>query len=276
MDVRALDLIVPGVRRVEVRTPTLPPATHTNCVWLGDDDAIVVVDPASPYEEEQAALSRALDGRDVAAILLSHHHIDHVSGAAALASTLRARGQAAPIWATRETAERVSMPVDRFLSDGEVLHIGHRNWEVLVTPGHAPGHVALLDASDGFAFAADLVAGVGTILLHPDEADLDAYLASLDRLRTRGAMRLLPSHGPVLDDAPAFLRAQIAHREARTQQVRALLALGPSTPEALADTIYASLPEPVRMLGAIQLRTHLAALCNRGEAIERDGVWADA
>src|SRR6266849_4150844 len=71
-----------GVLVVPLRTPTLPPATHTNCLLLGDEE-LWVVDPGSPYPEEQATLERTLalldeEGRRAVGILLTHHHHDHV------------------------------------------------------------------------------------------------------------------------------------------------------------------------------------------------------
>src|SRR5262249_17876794 len=63
-----------------LRSPTLPPATHTNCFVVGADD-VIVVDPGSPYPEEQAALDAALAGRRVREIWATHHHFDHVGGA---------------------------------------------------------------------------------------------------------------------------------------------------------------------------------------------------
>ena len=54
----------PWMRRFAVRTPTLPPATHTNVYAVGAADAprrVAVVDPASPWTEEQAALDGWLE-----------------------------------------------------------------------------------------------------------------------------------------------------------------------------------------------------------------------
>jgi hypothetical protein len=42
-----MNAVVPGIRVVKVRTPTLPPATHTNCYVVGDGE-LAVFDPASP------------------------------------------------------------------------------------------------------------------------------------------------------------------------------------------------------------------------------------
>ena len=49
-----------GIVLVPVRTPTLPPATHTNCYLVGGDE-LIVIDPASPYPEEQAILDSVLE-----------------------------------------------------------------------------------------------------------------------------------------------------------------------------------------------------------------------
>ena len=94
---------IPGIWRFAVRTPTLPPATHTN-VYIVGEGQVVVVDPASPYPEERAALAEALSQRreKLAAIFLTHQHVDHVSGAEVLS-----RATGAPIWAHAETASRL-------------------------------------------------------------------------------------------------------------------------------------------------------------------------
>src|SRR5207245_3788558 len=70
----------PGIVLVPLRTPTLPPATHTNCYVVGGDE-VVVIDPASPYEEEQALLDRIVEHRTIREIWLTHLHNDHVGGA---------------------------------------------------------------------------------------------------------------------------------------------------------------------------------------------------
>ena len=80
----------PWIRIFPVRTPTLPPATHTNVYLLEADDGYVVIDPASPYDDEQRALEewlRTLD-KPVVEIVLTHHHVDHMSGAQQLAHRL--------------------------------------------------------------------------------------------------------------------------------------------------------------------------------------------
>src|SRR5258706_12014548 len=74
--------VAPGIRVLALRTPTLPPAAHTNVYLVGPAAGpVVAIDPGSPYPDQQAALDRVLDTLGIAVVLLTHHHGDHVGGA---------------------------------------------------------------------------------------------------------------------------------------------------------------------------------------------------
>jgi endoribonuclease LACTB2 len=270
---------VDGVALVAVRTPTLPPATHTNC-WLVDGpDGITVVDPASPWEDQQRLLfeevARGIDeGRTVRRLFLTHHHHDHVSGAVDLRDRLLAIGYDVPIAAHPVTAALVRgrIAVDEEVGDGEDLG----GFVARHTPGHAPGHLVLHHLAHGWVVAGDLVAGIGTIVIDPDEGDLQDYLDSLEQVRTLSATALLPAHGPVLPHAEAVLSFYVAHRHQRTDQVRAALdRAGRALPIELAPVVYPELPVPMRVVAAAQILTHLKWLERHGIArADASGAWA--
>src|SRR5205823_978719 len=208
----------------------LPPATHTNCLLLSDDE-LWVVDPGSPWPEEQAILRQTLDklaeeGRRAVGVLLTHHHHDHTGGARVLGL---------PIAASRETAAMLDFGVDRIVEDGARFDVGPRGWRALHLPGHTRGHLCLREEGSGAIVAGDLVAGVGTVVIDPPEGDMKDYLASLDRLLATKPGCIYPAHGPVVPGGVAKLEEYREHRLKREELVIGSLkkAAAPATPAEL-------------------------------------------
>jgi glyoxylase-like metal-dependent hydrolase (beta-lactamase superfamily II) len=267
-----------GVRVRPLRTPTLPPAAHTGCYVVGPSEGtgtLIVVDPASPYPDEQAALDASLDaeadaGRPVALIAHTHHHGDHVGGAAYLAARL-----GVPVAAHAETARLLAglVAVDRVVADGEELDAGGVRVRAIFTPGHAPGHLCF-QVGDAL-IAGDMVAGIGTILIDPGEGDMTDYLASLATMASLRPASLLPAHGPVITDAAGKLREYVMHRLMREERVvTALRTATAARSDALVPLAYADTPRPLWPLAERSLISHLVKLRREGRA-ERDddGTW---
>src|SRR5512144_402941 len=142
----SLTPVAPGIRVLALRTPTLPPAAQTNVYLVGPPAGpVAVVDPGSPYPDQQAILDRVLETLPPAVVLLTHHHGDHVGGAAALAERW-----SVPIAAHPATARRLAgrVAVTQSVEDGETVH----GAMAIGTPGHAEGHLC-------FAVGDAIVAG---------------------------------------------------------------------------------------------------------------------
>lgn len=255
------------------RTPTLLPATHTNSYALGGRE-VVLIEPATPYDDEQRAWiawARGLEsqGRELVAILATHHHEDHVGGLDVLAAELDV-----PVWAHDQTASRLAPAtrarVTRRLDDGDVIVLeGPRaeSWRVLHTPGHAPGHVCLFEERTRTAVVGDMVASVGTILIAPGDGDMQLYLAQLERLAELDAKLALPAHGEPIDEPTALFRKYIAHRLAREAKVlEAVRSAGAAGAEAaaLVPDAYADTPMHLWPIAKLSLEMHL-------EKLEREG-----
>ena len=170
--------IRPDIMLIPLKTPTLPPATHTNCYVLGTND-LWIVEPAA-YDIAElnflySYLDRAIgEGATIRGIVLTHHHHDHIGG---VEETMSRYGVGC--WAHKKTADRVSFPIQSFLEEGDKLPFtGERDWEVIFTPGHAPGHICLFSDLDNTLIVGDMVAGFGTILIEPNDGDMIQYLDS--------------------------------------------------------------------------------------------------
>lgn len=262
-------IVHPELRVLALRTPTLPPATHTNCYLLGRS-AVTVVDPASPWPGEQERLLAALREEPVARVFLTHHHGDHVGGAVALAEAL-----GVPIAAHPRTAELLvgQVPVTEFFDEGDVLATDEGDWTFWHTPGHASGHLCLVNPERRAVVAGDMVAGEGTIVLEPPEGNLAQYLASLERLRALDPTVLFPAHGPDLREANAVLDYYVQHRHMRTAQIRAALAsLGEADLPGLVEAVYGdTIPSFIKPVAARQVLCHLLWLADRGEVRRKEG-----
>ncbi len=254
-----------SIRIFPVRTPTLPPATHTN-VYVVNRTAF---DPASPYSDEQARLAAALDALEnpIERIVLTHHHVDHVSGATVLADRLRI-----PIAAHQETAHKLAgrVKVDEILREGDVV----AGLRALHTPGHAPGHLCFLDEKSRAIIAGDMVASIGTIVVEPDDGgDMIEYLASLERLRTLTPSVLLPAHGDPIRDADGLLAFYLKHRMEREARVFAALTATAQTLDQLVPVAYPDVPAAIYPLAERSLLAHLKKLEREGRAHNECDRW---
>ena len=248
------------IERVEVPNGGFMIGQPTNAYIIGEDE-LIVVDPGSAEGAELVA--RALVERGdvpVRAIVLTHAHPDHAQAAVPLKRRLEVplylHPGNLPIMGSSLSWE----DVDAELTDATVIEIDGGRLEAVLTPGHAPGHIALFEPATGTLIAGDLVSGNGTVGIFPPHGSMLEYLDSLARARALPVTRILPGHGPAIEAGAARLDEYIEHRLSRERQVYDVVARGPIDIESIVAELYPDvLPQFRRAAGATVL-AHLQKL----------------
>lgn len=260
-----------------VRTPTKPPATHTNCYLIYTSREILLVDPGSPYEDEQRALAACVDellaeGRIAREIVLTHVHPDHVAGVNALNDHFESHQvRRIPVAAHRLTAESLKhqFPVDRHIEDDEIITLEGEpeiNLRALYTPGHARGHLCFYDERTGALLSGDNVVGFGSVLIDPADGNMSDYLASLARMRALPKLTVLfGGHGPPIANGYGKIDEYIAHRLHREELILDAVRRGASTPKAIVALAYIDVSPKAHAMAERAVLAHL-------DKLEADGL----
>jgi glyoxylase-like metal-dependent hydrolase (beta-lactamase superfamily II) len=127
--------------------------------------------------------------------------------------------------------------------------------------------LCFFDRASGDLYSGDLVRLDGTIVIPASKGgDLRAYLESLRLVRSLAPRRLLPGHGPIIEDPAALVDAYIAHREQREQQILKAILDGARTVPEIVRRVYPALPESLSAAAAESVRAHLVKLREEGRS----------
>ena len=169
--------------------PVTPFQQNCTILWEEPSKRAVVIDPGGEVPRILEAIARL--GVRVERILLTHGHIDHAGGAAALKEALeqaavaqsgaapppRRRPKIAPDHSDRRAGSRdrfllqgleTQAPTfgmtgvrnvlpDRWLVEGDEIRVGEQAFEILHCPGHTPGHVVFVNQAARFAIVGDVL-----------------------------------------------------------------------------------------------------------------------
>lgn len=266
----------PGLVRVTARNPGPFTFMGTNSFVVGAPDgtgAAAVVDPGPDLPEHLEALLDALAGRPVAAILLTHTHLDHVPLALPLAERT-----GAPILGRRVAAAAVGggpvldeaeadLRFDRILEDGDTVAGDGWTLRVMATPGHASNHLCFHLEEEDALICGDHVMAWSTTVVAPPDGDMGAYMRSLERVIAAVPAVLHPAHGAPIPDPLPFLAAYREHRLGRERQVLDRLKLGDRRAAEMVPHLYAGVDRRLWPAASLSVWAHLIDLTARGRAL---------
>jgi glyoxylase-like metal-dependent hydrolase (beta-lactamase superfamily II) len=245
----------------------------TGVYIIGAADSVAVIDPGPDLPEHIEALKRAIGGRKISHILITHTHNDHSPAARPLKEWSGAMtygfGPHAEGTDIEAGGDRLFVP-DVRVKDGDVIAGGDFTITSVHTPGHTSNHMCYALAEEQALFTGDHVMGWSTSVIAPPDGNMGDYLRSLEKLIVRGDKVLYPTHvSPIATPGP-LLRAYLTHRRMREGQIAAVLTQGESSIAAIQARLYAGLKPALVPAALLTVRAHLEHMIEDGK-VARDG-----
>jgi glyoxylase-like metal-dependent hydrolase (beta-lactamase superfamily II) len=268
--------VADGVVRVTANNPSAFTFRGTNSYLIGHD-TLAVLDPGPDDDAHLDALVRAIAGRPVSHIFVSHTHRDHSPLAARLkpltgavtvaegphrsARPLRI-GEVAPLDASSDT----DFAPDLVVADGQAVDGDGWRMRTVLTPGHAANHAAFSLEGTGILFSADHVMAWSTSIVAPPDGAMSDYMASLDKLIERDDRIYLPGHGGPVAEPQKFVVGLKAHRQMRERAILERLAAGDNSIPDIVRAIYRDTDPRLYGAAGLSVLAHLEDLVGRSQA----------
>ena len=253
-----------GITLLPVRSATLPPASRTNAILLGDEDKVkLLIDPSPNSEEEYRRLLNTILDLMPDTIFLTHHHPDHHQFSNLLARELRI-----PIILSLDTKQRIIEKhgqqyfenIDlQTVSENEHVTSWHGSAvRVYEIPGHDSGHLGLAPDSMAWFLVGDLIQGIGTVVIPSPEGDMATYLNTLRKVISLSPEVIIPSHGIPMRTTHR-LEETLKHRLQRESEILKLHQSGKSKKEILMG-LYSETDRRLLPAAMQNIESHLAKL----------------
>ena len=271
--------LAPGVLRVVANNPSPFTFKGTNTYIVGTRE-LAVIDPGPDDPAHCEAIMRAVAGRPVSHIVLTHTHHDHFDGLDRLQDRLEAKvsgyGREAPS-VNRTSAMDGGENADRSFRPELVLRheqtIEGDGWSLtaLHTPGHAPDHLCFVlgqaGRATGVTFSGDHVMAWNTSVVAPPEGRMADYLASLQRLEGRGATLYLPGHGGKLRQPERMVHAYLVHRNWREKAIFRAIEEGHRTIVDIVNLVYPGIDRRLVRAASLSVQAHVEHLIEQNRIL---------
>jgi recombination protein RecT len=218
-----------NLMRLTAPNPGAMTGPGTNSYLVGDPDTgFIAIDPGPADAQHIDRLWRAAGG-NIRMIVCTHSHPDHSPGARPLQSLCHKQPPILGLPSADTARAASAFTPDRAIADGEELHLYGpdgapiHTLKVIHTPGHAANHLCLVMLQDGLLLSGDHVLNGSTTVIDPPDGEMNAYLASLDKLTAACGAHAIdyiaPAHGYVIAQAAQAIAALKAHRLKREAKI---------------------------------------------------------
>lgn len=278
--------IAPNISRLTVNNPSAFTFHGTNTYLIGTDH-LAIIDPGPEDEAHFQAILKAVNGRPVSHIFVSHTHRDHSPLAERLKQELGAKTVAEGVHRPArdyhqgeinmlDAAADTDFVPDIFLKNGETLNGDGWALTGIHTPGHAANHMVFALENTGVLFSADHVMAWATTVVAPPDGSMSDYMASLEVLLARDDRLFLPGHGGAVTNPAAFLRGLRMHRKMRERAILERVMTGDRTIMEIVRAIYRDIDPRLHGAAALSVLAHMEDLVSKGLVQTEDYASLDS
>lgn len=238
--------------------PFTGPGTNT---WILDDGSgsVVLIDPGPLDRLHETSILKRIGDRDVAAVLVTHTHLDHAPMANPLARELSVPALG--------YAPGPHFRPDERVAEGSSVAFGQGTLHVVFTPGHSADHLCFRVGN--VLFSGDHIIGGSSVMVE----EVGPYLRSLEKLRGTGLQHLYPGHGEEIDNPDQVIEWYLAHRLQRHQEMFDAVASGASSAEEVLEIVYREVDKSLHPLAERSVKAHLTLLIEEGRiALDQDTI----
>ncbi len=291
--------VAPLIRRVICRNPSKFTYHGTGTYVIGASEPgsdVAVIDPGPISESHREALTAALAGQRVTAILITHCHSDHsplaawlkeTTGAPTVAFGPHARSHG---WIEDDTPDELDAEETRAavlaettgeakveetldfdfdpdirVADGDIAASGD-GWTIraIHTPGHTSNHNCYWLEEQRALFTGDHIMGWSTTVITPPDGDMRDYFTSLQRVKELDPAVLWPTHGGPVTDVRRFVDEFVQHRLDREAGVLRLVRDGATLIPDMVRILYVGVNEKLYKAAGRSVLAHLIKLVDDG------------
>jgi len=257
--------VLPGIRRVVARNPSVMTYQGTNTYLIDGDDGLTVLDPGPADDVHVADVVRAAGEQPVRRIVLTHTHSDHYGALPALAAAT-----GAAVYAYKNSARRDFAPAFP-LDDGDEV----AGLKAVFTPGHAADHLSfeyIVPGTGKILFSGDHVMSWSSSIVSPPDGDMVAYYKSLELLLGRDEVLYLGGHGPLLRQPRVLVKELLDHRKMREATILEAVRAQDWTVAELAEHLYHKTDFRLKMAAQRNVLAHLLKLEHEGIVKQAEGA----
>ena len=265
---RKITDITQAVRCVTVSNDASTALASPNVYFIAKNNQAVFIDSAYGKRDEIEAILDCWKSHgkpNIAGIILTHRHKDHIGGSIELAKVTGGKLICSTLEKNSIEQSLKGYKIEKLVPpSGEMLTLDGITLKLIHTPGHTNGSLCVYYTEQNILFTGDTILSTGSTSISPEHGDMTQYIDSLQNLLKYESQIICPGHGPIITSTRFAIEKLIERRMFRENQILELIQKEPRTINDIFDNIYSNLDEILHNTARNQILSHLLKL-------ERDG-----